>query len=448
MSRGVRSALVWAAILGVALAVYVSGHNFYRHARRQRAAVADEPGAPIGVAVVWPREPNGKGGAMSPLERGVRLAAAEINAGGGVRIPTTAGKVDRRRLRIVHFEEVPLTGALQRRSEIRSIWKEPWQNRRLRQRIAHDYGIQAIIGYAYAPSAVRASVTYDYNGVLFIAPALSSPALTAHGFERVFRSVPSDRELAMALARAALEEGWTRVGVVFARSDLGTSLERTLEQTLAGMRVVCGGAVARAGTVAFRISYALDEDDFRPLFAQLHERRFDCLVVADHLPRAAVLIRQLRAAGFEQPVLGTIGIDSPRLWRQAGAAAEGVTVASAFALAASGEGTMASHLVAAHRARFGSPPDFQTAQGYEALRLLAQAIERGGSAVPSRVAATLRHGGRFQGLWGRVGFDRYGAVAGKRIFLKEVHGGAFRLRRPPLLPPGCTVVADHFGGAS
>lgn len=442
MSQPLKTALVWAAVLALALGLYASRHGYYRYVRWQRSERADTPGTPIGVALVWPRHDGGDGAGMPSFERGARLAAAEINGRGGVAIRSTRGTVDRRRLRLVRYHEAPLTGEREMQSEMGNMWQEPWRNRWLRGRIAHRYGILAVIGYAFGPSAVRASVTYDYNGIVLLAPAVSSSAVTAHGFEHVFRTLPSDREHAVALAREALARGWSRVGILAARSDLGLALARSLEQTLSQTHLVCDDGAQRIerGVVAFSVSYALDEEDYRPLAQHLRERPFDALVVADRLPRGAELIRQLRMAGFRQPFLGSVGLDSPRLWDLAGEAAEGTLVASPFAVAASGQGALASHLLAAYRARHGALPDFRAGQGYEAVRLLAQAIERGGSAEPERIAATFHHGGELAGLWGRLRFDRKGAVVGKHIFLKEMRRGGFRLAPPAALPPGCAVV--------
>jgi branched-chain amino acid transport system substrate-binding protein len=95
-----------------------------------------------------------------------------------------------------------------------------------------------------------------------------------------------------------------------------------------------------------------------------------------------------------------------------------------------------------YRALHGAPPDLRAAQGYEAVRLLAQAIERGGSADPVLVATTLRSGGTYEGLSGPVEFDESGAIKGKSIFIKQMQRGLFRVDPGPPTSPGCQIVKE------
>jgi branched-chain amino acid transport system substrate-binding protein len=67
-------------------------------------------------------------------------------------------------------------------------------------------------------------------------------------------------------------------------------------------------------------------------------------------------------------------------------------------------------------------PDFIAAQGYEAVKVLADAYTWRASVVPTEAASGLRLYGEFDGITGKISFDKNGDVKNKMIFLK-VYGG-------------------------
>src|SRR5690606_19496880 len=79
----------------------------------------------------------------------------------------------------------------------------------------------------------------------------------------------------------------------------------------------------------------------------------------------------------------------------------------------------------AFEARYGQVPDSWAARGYEAVHVLAQAMEAADSAAPEAVAAMLRETDQFRGVTGALGFDEKGDVVGKRLVTAIVSDGRF-----------------------
>lgn len=73
--------------------------------------------------------------------------------------------------------------------------------------------------------------------------------------------------------------------------------------------------------------------------------------------------------------------------------------------------------------KFGEQPDRNAAQGYDALMLIAHAIDFANSSVPERIADSLRNVKNWQGVTGSHTFNDMGDVTGKKLVVKMVSNG-------------------------
>ena len=74
------------------------------------------------------------------------------------------------------------------------------------------------------------------------------------------------------------------------------------------------------------------------------------------------------------------------------------------------------------RRRFGKDPQTYAAQGYDALRILARAIETTASTNHLDLAYAIRYMDRWEGANGPYKFDSTGELQEKEIFLKAYRG--------------------------
>jgi len=75
------------------------------------------------------------------------------------------------------------------------------------------------------------------------------------------------------------------------------------------------------------------------------------------------------------------------------------------------------------RARYARNPDTWAAQGYDALRILAKAVEATGSANPLDLSYAIRFMDPWEGANGRYKFDERGELDDKPLFLKVYRNG-------------------------
>ena len=84
--------------------------------------------------------------------------------------------------------------------------------------------------------------------------------------------------------------------------------------------------------------------------------------------------------------------------------------------------------VDAFRQRYGIVPDAGSAVGYDAVRLLADAMLRAKSVAPDDVADALRATRDWSGVTGTFAFDELGNIVGRSLVTTVVHDGRFVLQ--------------------
>jgi branched-chain amino acid transport system substrate-binding protein len=393
---------VISGVVIVALLLYatVLRSSFYHPYFEQRSAVGakwQQDG--FTVAVVWPRHTD------KSFVEGVKTALDEINASKSV----WANKV---RLK---------------------VYEEDWDSSgdtgaEIAQKVVQDPKVLAVLGHEVSASAIPASVTYETHGLLFLTPKSTDPRLTTHNFLYTFRLTPDDEEIAREMVKFAKDQGWNKVGLLYARSPMGDSFAPQVS-----------AAVADAGVeMAFMRSFVARDrnwkaEDFRPMIAEIEREDFDAILVADQLPRLAKLVIDLRKMGIKKPIIANDKADSSMLWDIAGAAANEVYVASV--VDPSSTTPRYVNFKERFRRQWGEDPGYGASQGYECMMLLADAGVESDSADPLVVASTLRSY-VWQGLFGEFRFSKNGDVEGRQITIKRLQNARFT-----------TVAALRTGGA-
>jgi branched-chain amino acid transport system substrate-binding protein len=336
------------------------------------------------VAVVWPRRDRPE------FVEGAQLAWEHVNSGTG----PLAGRV---RLRVVDEPARSYSDVA------RSIVRDP--------------DVVAVIGNAHSEHVVPASLIYEEHSVVYITPQATDPRSTSHEFQYVFRLTPSDVEIATALASFAQASGYKRVGVIYAQSDHGDSASRQFEAK----------AMALGIRVPFERSYHVTQDDwhkqdFRPLAAEVRTYDVDAIMIADELPYAGKLVRDLVGMGVKQPILATDKLDASAALRETAgdAALAQVHLATPF----DAESTTPDYVRFRRlfTLRYGAEPGYAAAQGYEAFMLIARACIASRSAAPLTLATTIRLAPAWDGLFGTFSFKQAGGVLGRQVEIRRANG--------------------------
>ena len=200
----------------------------------------------------------------------------------------------------------------------------------------------------------------------------------------------------------------------FARDDLG--LDRVAVLTMRGEVYTEGiseffvsGFRGSGGTVAAEVFFDRGETDFTEALGRLAETEPGAVFVSGFVEEIALLTRQARAlplvdaAGEPVRFLGADSWDNPNLLAHPAAELEGSFFSTHFSPDTDEPGARA--FVDAYRSRHGIPPTGGDAVSYDAVRVLAQAVERAGRLDPEAVRAQLAATEDYAGATRIAGYD-------------------------------------------
>lgn len=281
--------------------------------------------------------------------------------------------------------------------------------------LVQDADVLAVVGHVYSGATIQAAGRYEGH-VAALATSATSPEISRLG-DWIFRVASSDSANAVALAGAAQQLG-SRIAVLYANDDYGRGLARNFASALR----------ARGATVAAMDPFLDDTENFRPYLLRMKERGVDLVFVAGLQDPAARAITQAREVGLEARFVGGDGIEG---LASMGPRYDGTGVGVLFHPAMSDSSRA---FVERYRARYGEDPDSQSALAYDAVRLLARALEAGRRDRPSirEWLAGVGRGGRgsppaFEGVAGTVQFDEHGDPVDKRFTMGVIQGGEIAL---------------------
>ncbi|MDO9104803.1 MAG: ABC transporter substrate-binding protein [Methylovulum sp.] len=401
MGKNYRGPLaVLAVIVLLAAKGLYSYYLSYDYALQRRAELARQNRPEIHVAVVWDllRE-------KSFLD-GVKLAASETNRT-GIRL-VSDGQETLGKLVLHEYDDGTADDA-----------EDTW----LAVSAARD--IVAVVGHSSSATAIPASISYEYNGVLFISAVATSSALTAPKFKYTFSIVPTDQAFADALVSYAETHRLYKLVVLYARSEYGLGFYESFVSALP----------ENFDLIATRSFFETEEDKLAGNLSsttgtiyQLMQQDFDAVVVAAKGERGAAMVEQLRDMGVDKPILGSEALDDEDVWRWSHHTANRLFVASVFAKDSTATPPLTQAFIDNFRQAYGYEPGYYAFQGYEAVKVLASAYQLAGSTVPIRVAAALQFGYK-NGYNGYV-FDRHSRITNKKIVIKEMVNGKFNTIDP------------------
>ncbi len=335
----------------------------------------------IVIGVAWPFENDN-----SLFNEGIDLAVKEINIGGGIK-----GK----ELRLLKEDDS---------SELE-------KGMAIAQSFVENKTIQAVIGHRNSYISIPASTTYNNAGLVMFSPTSTAPDLTNNSY--IFRNIPSDDEIARQLAIYLAEQGYQRMVIYYSDDSYGTGLANSFEDH----------ANSQGITIVDRFSYYTSPEDLKHLHSRWQAFGFDGIFLAKGVAGGAQFIFDADRADIEVPFIAGDALDSPLLLEIAGTSAEGTIVASVFNPHL--ERPETKRFVKDFQEAYNKIPSANAALGYDAVKMLAAAIENSDLDNPSTVGKELMNLGKWQGVTGVHEFNEQGDNTGDLVVLKRIQAGKF-----------------------
>ncbi|WP_308798219.1 ABC transporter substrate-binding protein [Agromyces silvae] len=317
------------------------------------------------------------------LKEGVEFAVAEINEAGGI---------DGKQVRVVSADDEgkPANGPV------------------VAQQFCDDSSISAVLGYSFSSVALSALPVYDQCGLPVVASAVTSPELSGASpvfFRNIFTDSFQGAEMGAFVAE---HEGAKKIAVLHQQDDYGQGIAAAFSEAFeeAGGEVTSTQAY-QLGTVSFTtlIDTALRDD-------------VDGIFVGGFYTETSKIASQLREAGSDVQLYAADGTVHPDFLELGGDAVEGTIVYTGFAAVAAPDSPFVTDFTEAS----GAEPGTWTALAYDAVQVVAKAIEDAGSADREAIVSALAALEPFDGVTGPTSFDENGDRAGELFYLQVVDG--------------------------
>lgn len=278
---------------------------------------------------------------------------------------------------------------------------------------AEDQSVRAVIGHCNSYVSIPASSIYEQAGLVMLSPGSTAPELTQKGYRFIFRNIPSDDEIARQLATYLASQGHRRMVIYYSADAYGSGLANSFEDYAKSLGIM----------IVDRLNYYSGVEDLKRLHSRWQAFGFDGIFIASSMPEGAQFIFDAGQAGINGPFVGGDGMDSLQLGAIGGQAAEGTVIASVFN--PESERLEARRFSLAFQATYGKIPNSNAALGYDAVKMLAAALETSDDQSRTAVAENLMNLGRWTGVAGVHELNASGDDLGDLALLKQFKDGKF-----------------------
>jgi len=269
-----------------------------------------------------------------------------------------------------------------------------------------------VIAALTSKSTLAISPIAENKKTILMAVCASSPDLTNAG-DYIFRNWPSDNEEGRLMAEYAYNTlGYRKIAELTINNDYGLGLQKVFTNRFTDL----------GGSIVSSEEFPESTNDFRSIITKLKSQKFDAIYMPSHAKEVGSFLKQTKQDNVSYKVLGCVAYESPELIKIAGTAAEGV-IFTTPAFNADAKDSIVQKFTAEYQKRFNSKPENFAAHGYDALMIIAYAIEKGGF-TSEGIKTELYKISNYAGVSGLTTFDKKGDVT-EPAMIKEVKDGQF-----------------------
>jgi branched-chain amino acid transport system substrate-binding protein len=251
--------------------------------------------------------------------------------------------------------------------------------------------VVAMLGEVSSSRSLAAAPICQANKVPMVSPSSTNPRVTQVG-DYIFRVCFIDPFQAPVMAKfAANTLKIKRVAILTdVRNDYSIGLQTFFRQSFKSL----------GGEIVAEQSYSEGDSDFRAQLTQIKAANPEAIYLPGYYTEAATIARQARELGITVPLMGGDGWDSPKLFEIGGDALDGCYISNHYSV--DDPSPAIQKFVAEYKTRYKASPDALAALGYDAARILADAIKRAGSTDGEKVRDALKTVKDFAGVTGKI----------------------------------------------
>ncbi|MBJ6801498.1 ABC transporter substrate-binding protein [Geomonas propionica] len=329
-----------------------------------------------------------------PTLEGMKMAADEINAAGGIQ-----GKK-------IEIVEADNRGDKQEGASVTQKF------------ISRD-NVTAIVGDPTTGITKVAAPIAQKAGVVLLSAGATGPGVVEVG-DFIFRDTLLDSiAIPACIEYFAKDLGFKKVAIVTSdNNDYSVGLSQTFRDAAAkvsSIKIVADEKVKDG------------DKDFSAQITNIKSKKPDVILFSGYYTEGALIMKEARKQGLKAPMFGGDGLFSPKFIELGGPAVEGSMSALGFSTEQAAPAT--AKFIEAFKAKHnGELPGLFDAQGYDAVMLLVDAMKRGNSVDPKVFKTALAQTKKFEGVSGTISMQANREPIKSPLSLLAVKDGKFVLK--------------------
>jgi branched-chain amino acid transport system substrate-binding protein len=271
--------------------------------------------------------------------------------------------------------------------------------------------IPIVIAGVTSQSAMSLAPIAESKKIVLFSPCSSTPDYSYAG-DYIFRNWPSDKEEGELMAEYSYNKlGYRSIATLTMNNNYGLGLKKVFSSKF----------IELGGKIIFDEEFAEGTTDFKTIVTKLTTQKFDAIYLPSHAKEVGAFLKQMKQNNQRFQVLGCVTYESPELIKIAGESANGIIFTTPFK--PDSNDTYIQNFISAYEKRFGLKPETFAAHSYDALKIIALAIQKGGYTADG-IKNELYKISNYAGVSGKTSFDNNGDVF-KPAILKQVKDGQF-----------------------
>lgn len=255
--------------------------------------------------------------------------------------------------------------------------------------------VVAVIGANASANSLEAAPICQHAKIPMMAISSTNPKVTEIG-DYIFRICFIDPFQGAVLAKFAHDSLHAK------RVALITSTNSPYSVGLSN--VLRARFTALGGEIVGEQKYSEGDKDFRAQLTAIRAAKPDVIAATGFYTEAALICIQARSLGLDVPVIGGDGWEAPQLTELGGKAVEGTYYSTYFS--AENNAPEVQAFVKRYQSRWNDEkPEGVSALGYDAMYLIAAAMEKVGTTEGPRLRAAMAATKNFPGVTGRTTID-------------------------------------------
>ena len=323
----------------------------------------------------------------SSTHMGIEMAFEQINAAGGVK-----GK---------KFKVVSLDDQGKPDEAATAVTKLITQDK-----------IVALLGEVASSRSLAMAPIAQAHGVPMITPSSTNPKVTEQG-NYIFRVCFIDPFQGTVMAKFAQDTLKLKNVAILrdVKNDYSVGLADYFTQTF----------TKNGGTIVVDQSYSAGDMDFKSQLTAIRAKKPEAIYVPGYYTEVGLIARQAKELGLNVPLMGGDGWDSPKLTEIGGKSIEGAYFSNHYS--PEYQSPVVQKFLSEFRAKYGVVPDSMAAMGYDAAKVLANAMTRAPELSNTAIRDAIATTKDYPGVTGVITLNEKRDAVKSAVVLKVAAGG-------------------------